>query len=77
MGELGSPQLFHRTIWRLELEPREGDLVLDILRGEMGTLRRQGYHSEAPAFRDRLKQRETLLRGAISRLAGLDAGASQ
>lgn len=52
----------------LDLDDREHELLLDLLKDQLGTLREQVYHSDTPAFKDDLKAREVTLQGVIRKL---------
>lgn len=52
----------------IEISGSEGELLREILAEQMGTLRQQVYHAEAPQFKDELKQRRTRLQELINKL---------
>lgn len=58
----------YTRVMNLELSGREEEILRDILSHELGELRQQSYHAEAPKFKDQLKERETALKGLISKL---------
>lgn len=52
----------------IELSGREEQLLREILAEQLGTLRQQVYHAEAPRFKDQLKEREHALQDLIGKL---------
>jgi hypothetical protein len=52
----------------LDLSAIEHGLLLDLLRDELGRLKGEIYRTEARAFKDELKARETVLVSLIARL---------
>lgn len=52
----------------LELSDPERELLLEILRDRLGTLREQVYHSTTSTFTEELKQKRELLKEIINRL---------
>ncbi len=52
----------------IDLTPEERDMLLDILRDRLGTLREEIHHSMVSTFTDELKQREKALRSLVLRL---------
>jgi len=54
----------------LELNEEERDILLGVLKEELGTVREEVYHADTAEFKDSLKKKEELLRALIGRLGG-------
>lgn len=54
----------------IQFNQKELDLILEILRSRLGTLREEIYHAEAPAFKDDLKQKKEVLQAVIGKIEG-------
>lgn len=52
----------------IELSGREKEILKEILQQELGELRRQVYHAEAPRFKDELKERQRDLQGLVAKI---------
>jgi len=52
----------------LQLSGREEEILREVLAHELGEIRQQSYHAEAPQFKDQLKERESALKGLIAKL---------
>lgn len=52
----------------IEISGPEKELLVDVLKGELGELRQQVYKAESPRFKDELKGQLRMLEGLISRL---------
>lgn len=52
----------------IDLSGSESELLKEVLDHELGTLRQQVYHAEAPRFKDELKERQRALEGLINKL---------
>jgi len=59
----------------IDLTADEAAVVTEVLDSALGDLREQIYKAEVTEYKDTLKQRETVLKGLISRLsAGTSTG---
>jgi hypothetical protein len=52
----------------VDFTSEEASLLVDELRGRLGEMREEVYHSETPKFRDELKQRKNKLIDVIEKL---------
>ncbi len=59
----------------LELDPEERDLLAEVLRDELGTLREQTYHADTSAFKGVLKREQQVVRSMIAKLGQAAAAA--
>ncbi|NOX54197.1 MAG: hypothetical protein GXP27_07090 [Planctomycetes bacterium] len=60
----------------IEITEREGELLLEILRDRLGTLREQIHHARTFRFRDMLKDMQQVLRRLIEKLESADEPAA-
>ena len=60
----------------IEITERERELLLEILRDRLGTLREQIHHARTFRFRDMLKDMQQVLRRLIEKLESTDEPAA-
>lgn len=54
----------------IEISTVARDLLLELLQSEMGEVRQEIHHTKTHEFRDKLKEREKLIRDLIEKMGG-------
>jgi tetrahydromethanopterin S-methyltransferase subunit B len=52
----------------LEIDQQEHELLLDVLTGALRNLREEIYKTDTIEYEERLKERESILKGVVARL---------